>query len=248
MAVPQSDPQPSAIVTAVERTPGGLAAKPTTLRAHAEVVVRDMVLNGRLSPGQRINEVELSAQLDISRGILREALRGLEQEGLVVSNPHRGVVVRELTPVEAMEISEVRLALETSAARRIARGPLEPTIGILESRYTDLERLIDEPYATRTRADLAFHEAVCECSGNSALLKSWRALMGSYIAMLLTVKPRLVTLLEPERHRPLLDAITSRDEAVIEAAWREHFALGVTQIVEQMRKRADERAAPSQPS
>ena len=107
---------------------------------------------------------------------------------------------------------------------------------------------MDEPYAMRVRADLAFHEAVCECSGNAALLRSWQALMGSYIAMLLSVKPRLLALLEPERHRPLLDAITSRDEAVIEAAWLEHFALGVTQIVEQMNKRSDGRTVSSQSS
>ena len=84
MALPQQDPEPTAIGSSVDRQVGSLAAKPTTLRAHAQVVLRDMVLNGRLTPGQRINEVELSAQLDISRGILREALRGLEQDGLVV--------------------------------------------------------------------------------------------------------------------------------------------------------------------
>lgn len=241
--MPENDPQLAPVDGSMGRQPR-LAQKPTTLRAHAEAVVRDMVLSGRLAPGQRINEVELAGQLEISRGILREALRGLEQEGLVVSTPHRGAVVRQLSSEEAMEISEVRLALETTAARRIARGPLEPALGVLESRYAGLERLIDAPYAARMRADLTFHEAVCECSGNVALLKSWRALMGSYIAMLLSVGPRLVTLLEPERHRPLLEAIISRDQAVIESAWREHFALGVTQIVDQIRRRSADHPAP----
>jgi DNA-binding GntR family transcriptional regulator len=210
--------------------------KPKTLRAHADAVVREMLLGGRLAPGQRINEVELSGELDISRGILREALRGLEQDGLVVSTPHRGVFVRLLTPAEAGDISEVRLALETTAALRIARGPVEPAIEILEARYAELVRLIGEPYAIRTRADLAFHEAVCECSANDALLRSWRGLMGSYVAMLLSVTPSPYTLVDPERHRPLLDAINSRDEVVIEKAWRDHFASGVAYIVEHMRK------------
>jgi DNA-binding GntR family transcriptional regulator len=205
--------------------------KPTTLRAHAASVVREMVVAGELEPGQRVNEVELSRQLELSRGILREALSALEQEGLLESKPRRGVFIRRLTPEEASDISEVRLALEITGALRIIRGDTEPALAVIEARYEDLERLVDEPYPMRVRADLAFHESVCSSSGNAALLRSWQALMGSYLAMLLSVRPSSATLLAPERHRPLVDAIRSRDAEVVDAAWHEHFAHGVSYIV-----------------
>lgn len=208
------------------------AATPLTLRAHAEAVLRETLVSGRLVPGQRINEVEYAAALGISRGIVREALRSLEQEGLLTSVPRRGVFVRELTPVEARDISEVRLALEVTAARRIARGPLGPKARkALEARYADLERLVKRDFATRLRADLAFHEAVCEWSGNQSLLQTWRSLVATITVMLLNVGPEETKpLLEPRRHKPLLEAIESGDEAAIEPAWREHFAYGVGHI------------------
>lgn len=205
--------------------------KPTTLRAHAAAVVREMVIAGELKPGQRINEVELAKQLELSRGILREALSALEQEGLLVSKPRRGVFVRRLLPAEAADISEVRLALETTAALRIGRGDIGPALEVIGARYAELERLVDEPYSVRVRADLAFHESVCACSGNAALLRSWQALMGSYLAMLLSVQASEEDILEPALHKPLLEAIRSHDAAVIDAAWREHFASGVSHII-----------------
>ncbi len=190
-----------------------------------------MVIAGELTPGQRINEVELSSQLEVSRGILREALSGFEQDGLLVSKPRRGVFVRRLLPEEAADISEVRLALETSAAQRIVRGDIAPALEVIGERYAEMERLVGEPYPLRVRADLAFHESVCACSGNAALLRSWQALMGSYLAMLLSVKPSREAVLKPELHKPLLEAIRSHDAAVIDAAWREHFTSGVSYIV-----------------
>jgi DNA-binding GntR family transcriptional regulator len=218
---PSSEPLLGAVVT------------PLTLRAHAEAVLRETLVSGRFAPGQRINEAEVAAALSMSRGTVREAMRSLEQEGLLTSIPRRGLFVRELTPREAEDSSEVRLALEVAAARRITRETLgDETREILEARYAELERLIDHDFATRLKADLAFHEAFCECSGNQALLGMWRSLMATVTVMLLNVGPvETKPLLEPARHRPLLEAIESGDESTIEPVWREHFAYGVYHIV-----------------
>jgi DNA-binding GntR family transcriptional regulator len=217
------------------------AATPVTLRMHAEAQLREAVITGGLAPGSRVNEVECASALGVSRGVVREALRALEQEGLVVARPRHGVYVRQLTKVEAHEISEVRLALEVTAARRIARGGLTDDVrATLEERYADLEALIDEPYPIRARADLAFHEAICACSGNGALLQNWRSLMAAYTVMLLTVGPDDGgILLDPSRHRPLLDAIEDGDVAEIESAWVEHFGSGVPYIVDHLPERAE---------
>lgn len=218
-------------MTEAEKEPVLRPRKPTTLRAHAAAVVREMVIAGELKPGQRVNEVELSNQLELSRGILREALSALEQEGLLVSKPRRGFFVRRLRPDEAADIFEVRLALETTAALRIGRGDIDPALEVIGARYDDLERLVDEPYPVRVRADLAFHESVCACCGNAALLRSWQALMGSYLAMLLGFQEDPEGVLEPSLHKPLVEAIRSHDTTVIDAAWREHFKSGVAYIV-----------------
>jgi DNA-binding GntR family transcriptional regulator len=211
------------------------AATPVTLREHATSLLREALMSGRLVPGDRVNEVELAAAIGVSRGTLREAIRGLEQEGLVVSVPRRGVFVRKLGPEEAQEISEVRMSLEITAARRIALGRLDDVRDELEARYADLVRLRDEPFPVRLRADLAFHEAICAAGGNSALLKVWQTLMATVTAMLLTVGPDdAVRLLEPSEHLQLLEAVESGDPARIERVWREHFRYGVSYIVDHL--------------
>ena len=92
-----------------------------TLRGQAYEILKRQLLSGELAPGERVNEVVMAARLGISRGPLREAIRKLEQEGLLTAVPQRGVFVRQLTQEEAAELQEVRLALETAAACRLAR-------------------------------------------------------------------------------------------------------------------------------
>jgi DNA-binding GntR family transcriptional regulator len=100
-------------------------------------VLRDMILDGTLAPGERLNEVHLSQALGISRGPLREAIQRLASEGLVEAVTHRGVYVRSFSARELSDIYELRIALETHAARLAARyAPQE--------RIEDLGRMLDE--------------------------------------------------------------------------------------------------------
>ena len=77
--------------------------------------IRDMILSGRLSPGDRLIEERLTEELGISRPPLREALRLLEQEGLIETRPRRGAVVATLTDQDVFEILTLRSALERLA-------------------------------------------------------------------------------------------------------------------------------------
>ncbi|HTW84560.1 MAG TPA: GntR family transcriptional regulator [Candidatus Sulfotelmatobacter sp.] len=99
--------------------------------------LREAILTGRYQPGERLVQEELAERFGISRIPLREALRALEGEGLVIISPHRGTIVRPLSPKDVVDLYDVRLALETLAARRGA------------------ERLADLREATRERADAA---------------------------------------------------------------------------------------------
>lgn len=88
------------------------------------VSIREMILQGELSPGQRVREVELAGNLGVSRTPVREALPILAQEGLLTQLDTRGFVVREFTPQEIMDAIDVRGVLEGLAARTVAeQGP-----------------------------------------------------------------------------------------------------------------------------
>jgi DNA-binding GntR family transcriptional regulator len=81
-----------------------IEASRRTLRTQVHAILRNELLTGRFAPGERVNEVQVAAEIGISRGTLREAMRNLEQEGLFVSIPHRGTFVRRFTVQEADEL------------------------------------------------------------------------------------------------------------------------------------------------
>ena len=92
---------------------------PASMRQRATDVLRAAIINGRLVPGDRLKEAELSEQLGISRAPVREALRQLEHEGLVVSLPYRATEVLGISQEEIAEVLvPIRLTLETFAFRR----------------------------------------------------------------------------------------------------------------------------------
>jgi DNA-binding GntR family transcriptional regulator len=206
-----------------------------TLRGQAYDILKREILSGALGPGERVNEVVMAGWLGISRGPLREAIRNLEQEGLLTSAPHRGTFVRRLNEVEAAELQEVRLALETAAACRLARRWTPEAKALLEERLARLRgmHLDNSTLAERMSADLAFHEAICECSGNDTLLETWRSLIGRITIMVLNVGPqRMSELQDADAHKPLVEAIASGDEAIIRTTFAQVFEAGTGVVLE----------------
>ena len=217
-----------------------IASETRTLRGQVRQTVRAAVADGTLAPGSRINEAALASGLQVSRGTLREALRRLEQEGLLVTEPHRGSFVRRLGPEEIAQVYAVRLALESAAAESAA-ARLEA------EREAELVRCLDElasavdagDFARGIAADIRFHEAVCEASGNPFLLDQWRALVGLITAVMHTAGPRRIRPLQsPEEHRWLLAAVRSGDLERIRESWRGHFETGAATLAEAVRARA----------
>lgn len=95
-----------------------------SLGVQATTLLRDEILAGRFAPGTRLNELRLANELALSRGPIREALCGLEREGLVISLQNRGSFVARVTPDYMSEIIDLRTVLEPEAARKafIRRG------------------------------------------------------------------------------------------------------------------------------
>ncbi|SJZ88332.1 DNA-binding transcriptional regulator, GntR family [Enhydrobacter aerosaccus] len=150
-----------------------------TLRAQVAERLRAAILSGDIPPGAPLVEVGLSERFDVSRGPLREALRQLIEEGLVITVPYTGTHVASLSVEDVREIYSLRTALETFAFeqmwdRRDARFRSE-----LVRRNEALIATID---AADDRAsidnELAFHGLVYEASGHRLLQRSWHGLRG----------------------------------------------------------------------
>jgi DNA-binding GntR family transcriptional regulator len=162
-----------------------MAASRRVLADEALDAIRTAILNGELVPGQRLIEEELSNQLQVSRGPVREALVRLEQEGLVVNERHRGATVTELSLAEAGEIYSLRTALERLAVEFACRNASDEDFAEIDSVLAKFEAL-PRPLTYNAVAilDVEFHDAVFRAAHHVRLYRSWIALR-SQIAMFL---------------------------------------------------------------
>jgi DNA-binding GntR family transcriptional regulator len=114
--------------------------QPATLRHLVQEKLRNAIAWGRFRPGERLVERELCELTGVGRTSIREALRQLEAEGMVVTVPHRGPVVRSITPEEAQQLYEVRALLEGYAGRMFAERSSDADIAALGTALKRLER------------------------------------------------------------------------------------------------------------
>lgn len=143
---------------------------PRTLRDVVARELRRMILDGRLSPGERLTEERVADLLDVSRNPVREAIRSLEAEGFLDVSAHRGAVVAELTAKQASDLFEVRLALEPLGARIAATQRAPQLIRRMRAILLEVE-------TNSQRAELdelpdlhsALHGLIFEMSGNAYL-------------------------------------------------------------------------------
>lgn len=144
-----------------------------TFSHQSETVLRDLILNGTLQPGERINEVALSKDLGISRGPLREGLQRLAGEGLLTVISHRGTFVRQFDADEIVELYELRIALETYAVRLACRRASEDDLTDLEALLAETATRIAETPSRAYPSEPDFHARLIELSANSALARAW---------------------------------------------------------------------------
>ncbi|MBI0536057.1 FCD domain-containing protein [Roseomonas sp. KE2513] len=144
-----------------------------SLSARAREAVERLILSGELAPGTRLNEVALAARLGLSRGPLREALRGLERDGLLSAGPAgQGMSVRRLEPAEMAELYDMRALLQgfilARIAERVARGAL--AVGVLDelrAQVATMEAMASAGDAAGYYAEnLLFHEALHRAAGH----------------------------------------------------------------------------------
>lgn len=215
--------------------PGALLGlQKTNLRQQAVTALRSAITSGELRPRSALVETELSERLQISRGTLREALRQLQQEGLVVTGARGRLHVRHLDTKEINDIFSVRGALEGLAAAEIARHPERPRI-VAELRAA-LQLLNqapkDETLDDRIEADLDFHRLLCRSADNETLLHSWTSLEGSIrMSIMYAGRDRALGNMDADRHHEMVDAIEAGVPDDATAAVRDHMMWAVGNLV-----------------
>ncbi|NND41616.1 MAG: GntR family transcriptional regulator [Silicimonas sp.] len=181
------------------------------------------ILDGQYQPGDRLREVDVSLQLGLSRTPIREALRKLESDGIVEHRPRIGAVIRRLSHTEVVELYEMRLVLERTAAEMAAKHASVAEIDVLE----DINRQIGETKDDATTASALnqrFHQCIYMSTRNRFLLDSARALNNALILLgptTLADEARIRTV--HTQHRDIIAAIRSGDGASAGAAAEAHL-------------------------
>jgi DNA-binding GntR family transcriptional regulator len=188
-------------------------------------ILRTAIISGRFEPGDRLIESALSAELGTSRGPVREALRQLENEGLVMSFAYRGAVVLGVSDEEVHEVLiPIRLTLEryswTRALEQLTDdgfAELGKQIWLMEQagKADDLIKLVD--------ADLGFHELVITASGQLHTVQIWRTIWPRIRAYFFRYERSRSFGETVEEHRELLAALQTRDPAVVLAQLERHI-------------------------
>lgn len=202
----------------------GNLEKPPLLSQMIFELVRERIIEGRLKPGERVNELALQKELGTSRAPIREALGRLGIEGLVESLPRRGVFVRRISAEDLHEAVVVRAKLESLAAGLAAEL-------IDKSQFNDLMSLLEEmdhvlearDVARYTKVHETFHEAIAQASRNKTLVKHIRLASQPFATLSLTYL-YLIQLKRYERagHRALMQAIVDRDGKLAANLAEEH--------------------------
>jgi len=205
----------------MERNPEPLALTSPFSRTLSDQVaqqLRQAILGGRLEPGQRIVEHEIAAAMQMSRGPVRDALKILENERLVIRYPYRGAFVALLSLRDAQEIYSLREALETLALVFGIREATTQQIDELDEKVNKMAERIQSEYtqAEATDLDLEFHHTLCRISGHSRLLAAWEALSSQIRLLIMThriSRPHDFRENSVAWHRQIVDALRNRDEA-----------------------------------
>ncbi len=153
--------------------------QPRVLRQEVLAALRTAILANEIPAGSRILEAEVAEQMGVSRAPVREAIRHLEQEGLVEIFPHRGAVVVGLPEAEIDAIYELRSVIEGRAIAAAVRSVTDEDLERLETLIDEMGRAIDaREVETVADLDLQFHGLIVELSGMTLLRHIWSGLDG----------------------------------------------------------------------
>jgi DNA-binding GntR family transcriptional regulator len=198
--------------------------------------LRDLIVQGKLAPGSRLNERLLTAQLGVSRTPLREAFKVLATEGLIELLPHRGAVVSQIDAARLSEALAVMGALEALAGELACRNATDAQVNEIKALHYEMR-------AYHARGDLAgyfkfnqaIHLKIVKYSGNAVLFNTYRQLNGN------VRRARYMANLSKDRwdaavreHDDILAALAARDVKRIKALLSDHLAQKLASVLAEL--------------
>ncbi|WP_114965049.1 FCD domain-containing protein [Alkalilacustris brevis] len=183
----------------------------TSLTGVVERELEQMILSGKLKPGERLNEIQLSNRFGTSRGPLREAMRSLQAKGLVFFIRNRGVFVAEISIEEALEIYDLRAALFGLAGRLLSDLATDALLDQLEGFITRMDAAVEaRDFDQYYPINLAFHDFLIKSTGNKTLEREYH----SFVHKLHLCRTRGLVqagglLVSNREHREMVDAVAS---------------------------------------
>ena len=191
--------------------------------------IRGIIRGGSLRPAQPLSESKIAAQLNVSRGPVREALQLLVQERLLVRIPNRGVFVADITPEDVAEIYELRHALEARCGAKLLDDEplLHRTVLLLQvivDRMGAAEQ--DGQWGEVVELDLSFHTTLVDSSANSRIKRAFSTLMvesSLSINRLERWYPDDASLVQ--EHQRIIDALAAGDETAFTEALAIHYSV-----------------------
>ncbi len=194
-------------------------------------VLKEMIADHRFQPGARLNIESIARELDVSRTPVWEAVRRLEQEGLVENIPNRGVFMSSLTAEKALDLYAVREVLEGMAARlaatRMDDGSLENMAQCIQRQR---EVIANQDFLAYSKLDFEFHAAVYDACGNEWLRELLETIKNKMRPLTMQMQPDFSQLID--QHAELLQALRGRDPEKAEEAFRRHNQYMMAQIRE----------------
>ncbi|MER7952534.1 GntR family transcriptional regulator [Streptomyces sp. NPDC096079] len=206
--------------------------RPQTAQQFVLEELRRAITSGELRPGRPIRQEALAARFEVSRVPLREALKALEAEGLVVHHVHRGYFVAELSLADLEEIYRIRELLETEAVRAAVRRLPEDTVDTLERIQREVERAAEAAdVAAMAVANRLFHFTLIEASGMPRLVRLVTTLWDStdaYRSLYYTDSPHREQAVR--EHRAVISALRELDAEAAVRLLDEHRAHAVAAL------------------
>lgn len=199
--------------------------------------LRNAILTGDLEPGERLLEIKLADKLGVSRTPIREAIRKLELEGLVVITPRKSAEVARITKEDLRDVLEVRRVLECLAIELSCEKITDEIVGELESNLKEFQKAIKKNDIKEIAVtDVDFHEIIYKSTGNKRLiqiLNNLREQMYRYRLEYIKDKETRENLVG--EHRTIIDALSSGNSQEGKKAILKHINKQETTILENIR-------------
>lgn len=198
--------------------------------------LREAILKGELEPGKRLMEIALAQKLGVSRTPIREAIRKLELEGLVVMAPRKGAEVAEITLEDLTDVLEVRKNLEELAVELCCKKATSEDIEEMKTCHENFRKaLLSDDLTVMAEADVSFHDVIYRTTGNKRLIQILNNLREQlYRYRLEYIKDEDKRKVLVEEHFLLINSISNKDIEAAKNAIQTHINNQEKTIVENL--------------